>query len=37
MTFNPTATAVFAALFVFVTLIGFFAGRWRQGDLTQAA
>ena len=31
---NVTATAVFVALFAFVTAIGFLAGRWRRGDLT---
>ncbi|HEV2562091.1 MAG TPA: sodium:solute symporter [Rhizomicrobium sp.] len=30
-----TAIIVFAALFSFVTLLGFFAARWRKGDLTQ--
>ena len=29
------AISVFAALFTFVTVLGFFAARWRQGDLTQ--
>jgi SSS family solute:Na+ symporter len=31
---NVAATAVFVALFAFVTAIGFLAGRWRRGDLT---
>jgi SSS family solute:Na+ symporter len=30
-----TAIIVFVALFSFVTLLGFFAARWRRGDLTQ--
>ena len=30
-----TAFAVFIALFALVTLMGFFAARWRKGDLTQ--
>ncbi len=30
-----TAIVVFAALFAFVTGLGFFAARWRKGDLTQ--
>jgi len=30
-----TAIVVFVCLFVFVTLLGFFAARWRKGDLTQ--
>jgi SSS family solute:Na+ symporter len=30
-----TAIIVFVVLFTFVTLLGFFAARWRQGDLTQ--
>ncbi len=29
------AISVFVFLFAFVTLLGFFAGRWRKGDLTQ--
>jgi len=29
------AIGVFIALFSFVTLLGFFAARWRRGDLTQ--
>jgi SSS family solute:Na+ symporter len=32
---NLTATIVFIALFAFVTGLGFFAARWRKGDLTQ--
>jgi SSS family solute:Na+ symporter len=32
---NVTATAVFIALFLLVTYIGFIAGRWRAGDMTQ--
>jgi len=32
---DPVALGVFIALFLFVTVLGFFAGRWRQGDLTQ--
>src|SRR5215469_13537872 len=35
MTPNSTAIAIFVALFAFVTLIGFFAARWRRGDLNQ--
>jgi len=31
---NSTALIVFIALFGFVTCIGFFAARWRRGDLT---
>ncbi len=30
---NWTALVVFVALFAFVTGLGFFAGRWRRGDL----
>jgi SSS family solute:Na+ symporter len=30
---NWTAIAVFVLLFVFVTWLGFFAARWRRGDL----
>ena len=30
-----TALIVFIALFVFVTVLGFFASRWRAGDLSQ--
>jgi len=29
------ALVVFVALFAFVTVLGFFASRWRRGDLTQ--
>jgi SSS family solute:Na+ symporter len=32
---NTVAVTIFIALFVFVTLLGFAAGRWRRGDLTQ--
>jgi SSS family solute:Na+ symporter len=32
---NWTAIVVFVALFVFVTWLGFYAARWRQGDLTK--
>ncbi len=32
---NWPALAVFVALFVFVTGLGFWAARWRAGDLTQ--
>ena len=31
---NSTALVVFVALFAAVTCIGFFAARWRRGDLT---
>ena len=34
---DKTALAVFIALFALVTLMGFFAARWRKGDLTQIA
>lgn len=34
---DKTALAVFIALFALVTLMGFFAARWRKGDLTQLA
>ncbi len=30
---NWTATAIFIALFLFVTALGFFAAQWRKGDL----
>jgi SSS family solute:Na+ symporter len=30
---NVTATIVFVLLFAFVTVLGFFAARWRRGDL----
>jgi SSS family solute:Na+ symporter len=32
---DPVALGVFTALFAFVTIMGFFASRWRKGDLTQ--
>lgn len=32
---NWTATVVFVALFVFVTIVGFVAAHWRRGDLAQ--
>src|SRR6185503_9053237 len=32
---NSPAYIIFIALFAFVTLLGFFAARWRRGDLTQ--
>src|SRR5215469_9299656 len=35
MTPNSTAIAIFVSLFAFVTVIGFFAARWRRGDLNQ--
>jgi SSS family solute:Na+ symporter len=31
---NVTATIVFVLLFVFVTIVGFLAARWRAGDLS---
>src|SRR4030088_860301 len=34
---NGVATSVFVALFLFVTVLGFVAARWRKGDLTQLA
>jgi SSS family solute:Na+ symporter len=34
---NGVATTVFVALFLFVTVLGFAAARWRKGDLTQLA
>jgi SSS family solute:Na+ symporter len=34
---NATSLTVFLALFVFVTGIGFFAARWRRGDLNDLA
>jgi SSS family solute:Na+ symporter len=34
---DPVAFGVFFALFLFVTVLGFFAARWRRGDLTQLA
>ncbi len=35
MSMDITAVAIFIALFLCVTLLGFVAGRWRRGDLTQ--
>jgi SSS family solute:Na+ symporter len=32
---DPMALGVFVALFLLVTVLGFFASRWRKGDLTQ--
>src|ERR1700727_2467202 len=32
---NWAALTVFVALFLFVTALGFWAARWRAGDLTQ--
>ena len=32
---NWTALAVFIFFFALVTVIGFFAARWRAGDMTQ--
>ena len=32
---NVTALIVFLVLFAFVTVLGFFAARWRRGDLNQ--
>ena len=32
---NVVASAVFIVLFLFVTVLGFVAARWRRGDLTQ--
>jgi SSS family solute:Na+ symporter len=32
---DPVALGVFIVLFAFVTVMGFFASRWRRGDLTQ--
>ncbi len=32
---NDTAIVIFVVLFVLVTMLGFVAGRWRHGDLTQ--
>jgi SSS family solute:Na+ symporter len=34
---NGVATSVFVALFLFVTVLGFVAARWRKGDLTELA
>src|SRR5471030_723214 len=33
MPLNPTALIVFVILFAVITVIGFFAARWRRGDL----
>ncbi|MGN6789340.1 MAG: monocarboxylate uptake permease MctP [Rhodanobacteraceae bacterium] len=33
--FDPTALGVFAFFFVLITVLGFFAARWRRGDLSQ--
>src|SRR6204780_3962440 len=33
MPLNPTALIVFMFLFAVITILGFFAGRWRRGDL----
>jgi SSS family solute:Na+ symporter len=35
MPLDITALSVFIALFAFITIMGFFAGRWRRGDLDQ--
>ncbi|HEY1711103.1 MAG TPA: sodium:solute symporter [Rhizomicrobium sp.] len=35
MSLNIPALAIFVALFAFVTLLGFFAARWRRGDLSR--
>lgn len=35
MTPNATAITVFVALFLFVTVIGFVAARWRRGNLNE--
>jgi SSS family solute:Na+ symporter len=32
---NPVAMAVFIFFFLLVTVVGFFAARWKRGDLTQ--
>jgi len=32
---DPVATVVFAGFFALVTVLGFFAARWRRGDLAQ--
>src|ERR1700684_651050 len=34
MPLNPTALTVFVVLFAAITVLGFFAARWRRGDLT---
>jgi SSS family solute:Na+ symporter len=33
MPLNPVALTVFVVLFALITILGFFAGRWRRGDL----
>ena len=33
--FDATALGVFAFFFVLITVLGFFAARWRRGDLSQ--
>ena len=35
MSMDITAVAIFIALFLCVTMLGFVAARWRRGDLTQ--
>src|SRR6185437_4347209 len=35
MAFNLTALVVFVLIFAFVTWLGFYAARWRKGDLDQ--
>ena len=32
---NPVAMTIFIAFFLLVTVVGFFAARWKRGDLTQ--
>ena len=32
---NPVAMAVFIFFFLLVTVVGFFAARWKAGDLTR--
>lgn len=32
---DPVAMTIFIAFFVLVTVVGFFAARWKRGDLTQ--
>ncbi|MEA3118330.1 MAG: solute:Na+ symporter, family, partial [Paraburkholderia sp.] len=32
---NPVAMGVFIAFFLLVTVVGFFAARWKRGDLNQ--
>jgi SSS family solute:Na+ symporter len=34
-TFNWTSGLVFLGFFALVTVLGFFAARWKAGDLTQ--